>query len=175
MEHEDFQARFLRLFSRAPAGLVRDHRFLALAPARADWADTGLELHPGDRATVLALAGLHAAAIAGHRFQAMMRVGPAGPVFCGGGPTHSILASKPGTLHFSASPIEDGGVAPASLSLVAVRWRTPALEGLRSLANGGDVGGLVREEIGRLCDPRDASALRSARPARRTPRSARGL
>lgn len=165
MEHEEFQGRFLRLFSRAPAGLVQDHRFLELAPASADWVDTGLALHPGDRATLLALGHTRAStAFPEIRFQALLRVGLSGPVFSGGSPTHSIVASKPGTLQFALSLLDDRSLPPGRVSGVAIRWRTPALKGLRHLANGGDVGGLVCKEIVRLCDPADR-AYRWARPA----------
>jgi hypothetical protein len=147
--------------------VVQGHRFLELAHASGIWADTGLELDRGERATVLAHAVLRAAAtLPACGFQVLMQIGQAGPVLAGGGRTHSVIASRPGALRFAVRLEEDGGTPPPGVSMVAIRWRTPALQGLRALANGGDVAGLVRTEIGRLCNPRAVSAQRAVRGMR---------
>lgn len=149
MTHEEFKERFTRLFAKVPRGVVEDYRFVEL-PAVAAWVNTGLLLGPGQRATALALAGGKAPA-----FQAWLRMDASGEALSGGRHTHSIVTAKAGALHMSARMANDAPGLPAmeAISVVAIRWTKAPLRCLRYVAGAGDVEGLVRSEIERLCNP----------------------
>lgn len=180
MAHEEFRDRFVRLFRKVPVGLVEDYRFVELPAVFLHWTPTGLPLEAGSRATAMALCRVEVPRRPGIRpeafFQTRLRLGSTGTIFCGGRNTHSLVAPRAGELHVAVClPGEDSAQqnpgAPAAdrnriagiISIVAVRWKDAPLRSLRYLANAGDVQGLVRAEIWRLCNPVDAPEGR--RPA----------
>lgn len=178
MAHEEFRDRFVRLFRKAPAGLVEDYRFVELPAVFLRWTPTGLALEAGNRATAMALCRVEAPQRPGIGpqafFQTWMRLGPTGTIFCGGRNTHSLAAPKAGELHVAVfmpgeksarqagtgEPSADRSRIAGIISIVAVRWKEAPLRSLRYLADAGDVRGLVRAEIGRLCNPVDATEVR---------------
>lgn len=161
-----FRERITRLLRKAPTDCFKAYGFAQCTPAT--WIFAGVDIRAGDRATALAARPTDA----GHHFspppRLSMRVGPRGSIIQGARNTHSIVASGNGPLEVSvdvparrqvpkAGP-GNGGPPPAPTAIVAIVWRESALRGLRALANYGDVDGLVRDEINRLCNPAEARA-----------------
>jgi hypothetical protein len=141
----------MRLLAKAPRGIVDHHCVVEPRPDGA-WKPTGLQVRPGHRATALAARGSTG-------FPVLLRVGDAGEILCGGLHTHSIVAAAHGELQVAvrappAPPAGDGG----HISVAAIRWTRPPLECLRCVVDAGDVLGLVRCEIERLCEPARARA-----------------
>jgi hypothetical protein len=158
----EFRERFMRLLARTPAGVFKRYGFAVCRPG--DWAFAGVEIEAGDRATAMA-----APVDAPGPLQVRLRVGPDGTVMHGARNTHSLVASRAGALevaiHLPSSPLlqpamDDPGPAPAAIVL-AIIWRESALRGLRHLASAGDVQGLVRDEINRLCNPAEDYVARN--------------
>ncbi|HWA13755.1 MAG TPA: hypothetical protein VHA15_11730 [Burkholderiales bacterium] len=145
MTHQEFAERFTRLLAKAPRGIVDQHCIVALQAGEA-WEWTGMKVRPGHRATALAAgdcAGLHV----------LLRVGACGETLSGGWPTHSILAATHGELQVAARVPQSSMPAGRCISVAAIRWTRPPLECLRGVLDAGDVQGLLRCEIERLCEP----------------------
>jgi hypothetical protein len=145
MTHQEFAERFTRLLAKAPRGIVDQHCVVALGAGEA-WAMTGMKLQPGHRATALAAGegtGLHV----------LLRVGASGEILSGGLHTHSILAATHGELQVAARAPRTSTRAGGCISVAAIRWTRPPLECLRCVLDAGDVQGLLRCEIERLCEP----------------------
>lgn len=168
---EEFRDQFSRLLKKAPDGVVGEYHFVDCPADRACWTKTGIELEAGARVTTMAICHLNesrkSGACAGMLFQLGMRVGSTEMIFHGGRNTRSFVTPESGKLHVAVCPpadssaerarltmpVEDGSHAGETISIVAIRWKDSSLRGLRHLANIGDVQGLVRTEIDRLCNP----------------------
>jgi len=168
-----FQDRFRRLLGKAASKAFRAYGFAeCLSEA---WTAAGVEVEAGERATVLAAWGTGAARGPSSPPRFSMRVGESGFAIQGACNTHSIVAPRAGSLEVAIDPpagrqdppfaMEGPWPMPAPAIIVAIVWRESALRGLRYVANAGDVDGLVRNEIGRLCNPAGFRAARS-RPGR---------
>jgi hypothetical protein len=158
----EFRERFLRLLARTPAAAFKRHGFAVCRPG--DWVFAGVEVEAGDRATAMA-----APLDAPGPLQVRLRLGPDGTAIHGARNTHSLVAPRAGALEvaiqLAASPnlqpaVNDPGLSPAAI-VVAIVWKESALRGLRHLAGAGDVQGLVRDEINRLCNPAEDYVARN--------------
>lgn len=167
----EFRERITRLLRKVSTDCFKAYGFAHCAPAT--WIFAGVDIRAGDRATALAAWPTDAAPLFSSPPRLAMRVGGRGSIIQGARNTHSIVASGNGPLEVSidvppprqaleAGPV-NGSPPPAAAVIVAVVWRESALRGLRALANYGDVDGLVREEINRLCNP--AAARTPAHPS----------
>jgi hypothetical protein len=147
-----FRERFTRLLRRSAPGAFSACGFTECRGGR--WAFAGVALEAGDRAT--ALAAWPGIGNAEHEFpvQLSMRVGPQSIAAHGTQHTLSIVAPRGGPLEVAINATEEHPEAlPMTVVVAAVVWRASALRGLRYLASAGDVDGLVRDEIQRLCNP----------------------
>ncbi|MBI3529130.1 MAG: hypothetical protein HY067_14320 [Betaproteobacteria bacterium] len=173
LTHEEFRNRLTRLFKKAPDGVVKECCFLDFPASRPPWYQTDMGVQAGDRVTTMAIARTYLSrapdAWIGSHFQLWMRVGAKGAILRGTGNTHSFVAMESGELRLAsyfpdessdqagrlATLLEICSQVTGDLSIVVVRWNGSSLRGLRALANFGDVQGLVRTEINRLCNPVD--------------------
>lgn len=157
----EFRERITRLLRKASTNCFKAYGFAQCPPAT--WVFAGVDIRVGDRTTALAAWSTNAAPNFSSPPRLSMRVGPRGSIIQAARNTHSIVASGNGPLEVSidvpapqqlreAGP-GNGGPRLAAAGIIAIVWRESALRGLRSLANSGDVDGLVREEINRLCNP----------------------
>jgi hypothetical protein len=165
----EFRERFMRLFRKTMPETIKAYGFTECMPAA--WTFAGVELGEGDRATALAALLMDGTPVHPSPAWLCMRVGPHGTVIQGTGHTHSIVAPRAGpmevAMHVPAprrplpahrSDTEEHHSAPVVAAIVAIVWRESALRGLRDLASAGDVDGLVRIEINRLCNPAEGRA-----------------
>jgi hypothetical protein len=187
---EEFRDRFSRLLNKAPDGVIRECHFVDCAAEHACWTTTGIELEAGARMTAMMVCHTGASWIPGawsaRRIQFRARVGSTEMIFHSGRNTHSFVAPESGKLHVAIWPPDDDSPDPTSripsaddctragltISMAIIKWKESSLRGLRYLASIGDVQGLVRTEIERLCDPVDAAEGRppaSAVPPRNPP------
>jgi hypothetical protein len=122
-----------------PAGLVAGHSFLRLPPGNPPWHDSGLELAPGDQATVLAAGRVYLSRAldvwVGPALRLWCRLGD-GPVFRGTRPTNTFTAERGGRLmlgsRFPGEWLDPAGNrcaegrefagARGELSVLVLRW-----------------------------------------------------
>jgi hypothetical protein len=167
---QEFRTRFATLLRQAEA-TIRDYAFLDIPCDREPWLDTGIDLVAGDRVTTFATGEtlLKGTEIRfGADFQFWCRIGPAGEIFRGTRASHSFTAEAAGRLYVAsyfpgewatrtgtlATPADVYAQAEGSLAALVIRWRVEApIEGLKKLAEPGDVAGLIAGEIDRLSAP----------------------
>jgi hypothetical protein len=160
----ELRARFTRLLARAAPEAFKAYGFVECRPA--EWNFAGVTVEAGDRATAMAALFAGGLPVRIPSARLCMRVEPDGATIDARGGTHSIVAARAGRVEVSIQVPVSGEHAPGRLPcaeekdfarpvafIVTVVWRTSALRGLRYLASAGDVDGLVRDEIHRLCNP----------------------
>lgn len=154
----ELRQRFDRLMARTRPDAVKAY---AVVEYRSDgWAGAGVEVQAGDRATAMvAFPGMPARPPSARLH---MRVGTDGTPVDARGRTHSIVASRTGAIEV-ALDAPSGNALAGSAVILTIVWQESALRGLRYVAGAGDIDGLVREEIHRLCDPADAQAAAQRR------------
>lgn len=165
----EFQAQFEALLD-GVADQLRDHAFFRLPSDAPPWFDSGIDLDAGERITAFVAGKTRLKGTDlwfGADFQVWFRIGPAGEAFRGTRASHSFSPERPGRLYLAtyfpgewasrdgklAVPPEAYGQAEGELAVLVLRWRGEPLEGLRRLAEAGDVAGLVAAEIDRLSHP----------------------
>jgi hypothetical protein len=154
-----------------PAGLVAGHAFLRLPAGDPPWHDSGLQLAPGDRVTVLSAGHVYLSRLldirAGAALRLWCRVG-AGTVFRGARPTNTFTAGDAGRLmlgsRFPGEWLDPLGSrcaqgpefarASGELSVLVLRWSGGAdLEALfRGFGAQAGTPDLVRAEARRLVE-----------------------
>jgi hypothetical protein len=161
-----FLAAWRERLARLPPGLVKRHALVAVPVDRPPWTDTGLELAPGECATIFGAgrAVLSRALDLWTRpqFQLWARVGEAGPIFNGTRDSHSFVAERRGRLWLGSHVPGQWGDPSGRVStdLRAYRrvrgglaaavlvWDAPSIEaGLEALVAAGDVAGLASAEL----------------------------
>lgn len=149
----ELRQRFARLMARTRPGAYKAHAVVEYQSG--GWTGAGVEVQVGDRATALvAFPGMLARQPS---VRLHMRVGADGTPVDAKGRTHSIVASRRGAVEV-ALDVPPGNALAGSVVILTIVWQESALRGLRYVAGAGDIDGLVREEIHRLCDPADAQA-----------------
>ncbi len=170
MDPAEFRSQFKALLRELPGGRVYDHDFFRIPSHVPPWYDTFFDVCVGDRLTSFAIGGteLRGTPIRlAPFFQLWFRIGENGEIFRGTRDAHSFRADRSGRLYLcSYFPGEwetrTGGLrtpdsvyegATGGLDVLLVRWACEPLEGLRALAEVGDVCGLVATEIDRMTSP----------------------
>jgi hypothetical protein len=163
----------------AAADQIAEAAFIDLPPSRMPWTSTDMVLEDGDEVTLLSVGRLWLSRgldiWVGPQFQIWGRVGETGEVFNGTRESMAVTASDTGT---TGGRLYLGGQLPGQFSektgrmmpdlnayegadgeftVLAIRWRTSAAEGLAAMAaagpEAGDVNGLVANEAARLASP----------------------
>lgn len=163
----EFSERFRHLLGRTAPEAIKAYGFVRCQAA--GWVRAGVAMEAGDRATALAAWPAEAVPVSRPPLQLSMRVGMRGVALQGRCNTHSIVAPGSGPLEVlidMPARAQDYHPAPPAAMVVAIVWRASALRGLRFVANAGDVDGLVRDEINRLCNPAAAPATPARDDAR---------
>jgi len=171
---EDFRAQAQPLID-AAAEHIADAAFIDLPPSRMPWTTSDMVLADGDAVTLLSVGRLWLSRgldiWVGPQFQVWGRIGETGEVFNGSRETMTVTASGTGA---TGGRLYLGGQFPGQFSdrqgrmmpdlnayagadgeftVLAIRWRGSAAEGLAAMAAAGDVVGLVAQEQARLGAP----------------------
>ncbi|MGD1933328.1 MAG: DUF3047 domain-containing protein [Candidatus Phaeomarinobacter sp.] len=163
----------------AAADQIAEAAFIDLPPSRMPWTSTDIVLEDGDEVTLLSVGRLWLSRgldiWVGPQFQVWGRVGETGNVFNGTRESMTVKASDTGA---TGGRLYLGGQFPGQFSektgrmmpdlnayegadgeftVLAIRWRTSAADGLAAMAaagpEAGDVNGLVAKETARLAAP----------------------
>jgi len=149
-----FRAELEPWLAALPAGLVSGHSFLRLPPGNPPWHDSGLELAPGDQATVLAAGRVYLSRAldvwVSPALRLWCRLGD-GPVFRGTRPTNTFTADRDGRLMLGAASRASGWIRSA-----AAARRAGSSRGHRRAVGTGPAVGSWRGR--RLAVPRTRSA-----------------
>ena len=167
----EFRTRFSELLAKAPAEVLRTHRFFSLPANLPPWFDTGLDLNAGESVSVFAIGRTYLShdlnLWLNPDMQLWFRVGELGNVFRGTRYSHTFLVHEPGRLFLGnyfpgewttrtgATAVGtdsyrqmDGGIL-----VLVVRWAVQPSEGLKRLVALGDVASLMALEIERPENP----------------------
>ena len=164
-----FEAQFKALLAQAPAGTIKDFHFIQVPSNQPPWLDTGIDFAAGDRVSTFAFGttALKDTTIAfPAALQVWSRIGDDGKIFRGARASNSYRVEKGGRLYAGTSfpgefasptgalavPPETYRMAEGVLNFLVVRWQTEPLDGLKRLAQSGDVKGMVAEEIDRFAN-----------------------
>lgn len=178
MSGDDFRAQAQPLID-AAAEHIAEAAFIDLPPSRMPWTSTDMVLEDGDNVTLLSVGRLWLSRgldiWVGPQFQVWGRIGETGEVFNGSRESMTVTASGTGA---TGGRLYLGGQFPGQFSdrqgrvmpdlnayehadgeftVLAIRWRGSAADGLAAMAQSGaqagDVGGLVAGEQDRLEKP----------------------
>jgi len=174
MSGDDFRVQAQPLID-AAADQIAEAAFIDLPPSRMPWTSTDMVLEDGDEVTLLSVGRLWLSRgldiWVGPQFQVWGRVGETGEVFNGTRESMTVTAADTGT---TGGRLYLGGQFPGQFSektgrmmpdlnayegadgeftVLAIRWRTSAAEGLAAMAAAGDVNGLVASEVAWLAAP----------------------
>jgi len=149
-----------------PAGVVKRHVLVAVPVDRPPWTDTGLDLAPGECATIFGAGRAWVSRALDlwtrPQFQLWARVGDAGPIFNGTRDSHSFTAERAGRLslgtHFPGQWGDPSGRVSTDLrayrrvrgglAAAVLVWDGASIEaGLEALVATGDVDGLAAREL----------------------------
>lgn len=167
LAEDDFRKGFAALLAQVPAGLIAQHRFFNLPGNQPPWLDSGIACAAGERLSLFVNGRIwmsREADIWLHpHLWAWYRIGPDGEVFRGMRSSHSFTVEQPGNLFLGGSFPGEWATPQGDLAstqaypqieggaqVLVVRWQADPLEGLRVIAQTGDVGGLIACEIDRL-------------------------
>ncbi|MEO0830484.1 MAG: DUF3047 domain-containing protein [Pseudomonadota bacterium] len=174
MSSDDFRAQAQPLID-AAAEHISEAAFIDLPPSRMPWTSTDIVLEDGNQVTLLSVGRLWLSRgldiWVGPQFQVWGRVGETGEVFNGTRESMTVTASNTGA---TGGRLYLGGQFPGQFSektgrmmpdlnayegadgeftVLAIRWRGSAADGLAAMARSGDVNGLVTAERDRLEQP----------------------
>ncbi len=156
------------LLRQAPAGLVREHRWVEMPAWEPPWVDSGVELDAGDQATILACGRVYVAKAldvwAPPSLQLWSRIGEKGWIESATRDSHSVTAQHRGRLYFGNYLPNDwvsreGATlhgpevfrgAQGGMTILVIVWNAAAADGLRALLRCGDVNGALAGELDRL-------------------------
>lgn len=164
---DEFKVGVANLLKALPSGVLRDSFLLTIPCDQRPWLDTGIDLAAGEQFTTFAhgktlLKGMELCFSA--NFQLWFRIGAEGEIFRGTRDSHSFSADRPGRLYLSSyfpgewanktgelsTPDQVYQLASGVFTVVLLRWLDSAMAGLRSLAEQGEVDGIVASELQRL-------------------------
>ncbi|MFA6164660.1 MAG: DUF3047 domain-containing protein [Methylobacter sp.] len=166
----DFKLRFTDLLGNVAEDVIYEHRFFELPSDQKPWFDTGLDVEAGDSLTSFAAGKTRFKDLPitlEPNFQLWFRIGQDGEIFRGTRDSHSFTAEQSGRLYLAsyfpgewadktgelATPDEVYDMVTGNLALLLIRWQGDTLDGLKCLANHGDVNNLIAMEIDRLVSP----------------------
>lgn len=181
MSSEQFRTQAQPLID-AAAAQIAEAAFIDLPPARMPWTSTDIVLEDGDEVTLLSVGRLWLSRgldiWVGPQFQVWGRIGETGEVFNGSRETMTVRASKTdatgGRLYLGGQfpgqfSDKQGRMLPdlnayegadGEFTVLAIRWRGSAADGLAAMASGGaagsasgEVSALVAAERQRLAEP----------------------
>ncbi|MGZ5031430.1 MAG: DUF3047 domain-containing protein [Methylobacter sp.] len=170
MNIEEFKSSFNQLLADVGIGVIYEHRFFDVPSDQKPWIDTGLDIEAGSRYTSFAAGQTRFKDLPitlEPNFQLWFRIGKKGEIFRGTRDSHSFTAAQSGRLYLAsyfpgewtsktgelATPDEAYTMVTGNLVVLLVRWQGDTLEGLKSLAECGDVNNLVAMEIDRMASP----------------------
>ncbi len=174
MSSEEFRAHAQKLIDAAADHIV-EAAFVDLPPSRMPWTSSDIVLEAGDQVTLLSVGRLYLSRPldiwVGPQFQVWGRIGETGEIFNGTGDTMTVTA---GAIDETGGRLYLGGQFPGQFSdrqgrlipdlnayknsdgeftVLVIRWRGDAADGLAAMAKAGDVAGLVDQERARLVEP----------------------
>jgi len=169
----EFRATLDPWLASLPPGLCTGHAFHWLPATQPPWFDTGIDLEPGERVTVLADGRVFLSRAldiwVGPAFQLWCRVGEHGPVFRGTRATNTFTAGERGRLWLASyfpgewadpsgrlgTPAEGYAQVSGGMSVLAVKWArgTDVHQLFRDFARDTRVPGLVLAEAERFDQP----------------------
>jgi len=162
---------------------IAEAAFIDLPPSRMPWTATDMMLEDGDEVTLLSVGRLWLSRgldiWVGPQFQVWGRIGETGEVFNGARETMTVTAAGTGAGTSSGTGATGGRLylggqfpgqfsdtqgrmlpglnayagADGAFTVLAIRWRRGAADGLAAMATAGDVAGLVATERARLAQP----------------------
>jgi Protein of unknown function (DUF3047) len=164
-----FQAQFRALLAQAPAGTIKDYRFVRMPSNQAPWLDTGIDLEHDDRVSTFSIGttSLKGTPISfPTALQVWCRIGETGEIFRGPRASNTFKVVHGGRLYMGtmfpgefasrtgalSTPQEAYDMAEGDLTVLVVRWRSDPLEALKQIAASGDVNGLIAMEIDRFAN-----------------------
>ncbi|MGR9014506.1 MAG: DUF3047 domain-containing protein, partial [Gammaproteobacteria bacterium] len=166
----EFKSRFTELLGNVTQGVSYDQRFFDLPCNQKPWFDTGLDVKAGDSFSSFA-AGLTQVKdlpiTLEPNFQLWFRIDQDGEIFRGTRDSHSFTAEQPGRLYLASyfpgewssktgdliTPDEAYDMVTGNMAVLLIRWQGNTLDGLKSLAEHGDVNNMIAMEIDRLVSP----------------------
>ena len=166
----EFKSRFRELLGKVAKGVVYEYHFFELPSEQKPWIDTGLDVEAGDNITSFAAGQTRFKDLPitlEPNFQLWFRIGRDGEIFRGTRDSHSFTVAQPGRLYLASyfpgewssktgeltTPDEVYNMVTGNLAVLLIRWQVDTLDGLKSLAENGDVDNLIAMEIDRLVSP----------------------
>jgi hypothetical protein len=170
MNIDEFKSGFNNLLGNIAGNAISEHRFFELPSNRKPWFDTGLDVETGDSFTSFSAGQTQLKDLPitlEPNFQLWFRIGKEGEIFRGTRDSHSFTAGQSGRLYLASyfpgewasktgelvTPDEVYDMVTGSLAVLLIRWQVNTLDGLKALAECGDVNNLVAMEIDRLVSP----------------------
>lgn len=170
MNAVEFKPRFKELLGNVAKDIIHDHHFFDIPSGQKPWLDTGLDVEAGSRLTSFAAGQTRFKDLPitlEPNFQLWFRIGQDGEIFRGTRDSHSFTAEQSGRLYLAsyfpgewadktgklATPDEIYAMVTGNFEVLLIRWLGNTLDGLKSLAELGDVNGLIAMEIDRLVAP----------------------
>ncbi|MGZ4996171.1 MAG: DUF3047 domain-containing protein [Methylobacter sp.] len=173
MDIIEFKSRFIELLDEVAKGVIYEHRLFELPSEQKPWLDTGLDVETGDNFSAFAAGQTQFKDLPitlEPNFQLWFRIGRDGEIFRGTRNSHSFTVEQSGRLYLASyfpgewadktgklvTPDEVYAMVTGNLAVLLIRWQSDTLEGLKTLAENGDVGNLITKEIDRLVSPVNA-------------------
>jgi len=170
MDIIEFKSRFMELLDEVAKGVIYEHRLFELPSEQKPWLDTGLDVETGDNFSSFAAGQTQFKDLPitlEPNFQLWFRIGQDGEIFRGTRNSHSFTVEQPGRLYLASyfpgewadktgklvTPDEVYDMVTGNLAVLLIRWQSDMLEGLKTLAENGDVDNLITKEIDRLVSP----------------------
>lgn len=170
MDTIQFKSRFTKLLDNVAADVIYEHRLFELPSEQKPWFDTGIDVEAGENLTSFAAGQTQFKDLPitmEPNFQLWFRIGQKGEIFRGTRDSHSFTVEQPGRLYLAsyypgewadktgnlATPDEVYGMVTGNLAVLLIRWQINTLDGLKTLAENGDVDNLIAMEIDRLVSP----------------------
>jgi len=170
MNIDEFKSGFNNLLDNIAEDMISEHRFFELPSSQKPWFDTGLDVEIGDSFTSFAAGQTQFKDLPitlEPNFQLWFRIGQDGEIFRGTRDSHSFTAEQSGRLYLASyfpgewssktgdlvTPDGVYDMVTGNLAVLLIRWQGNALNGLKTLAETGDVNNLIAMEIDRLVSP----------------------
>ncbi|MGZ4954725.1 MAG: DUF3047 domain-containing protein [Methylobacter sp.] len=170
MDIIEFKSRFIELLDKVAKGVIYEHRLFELPSEQKPWVDTGLDVEAGDSFSSFAAGQTRFKDLPitlEPNFQLWFRIGRDGEIFRSTRDSHSFTVEQPGRLYLASyfpgewasktgeqvTPDEAYDMVTGNLAVLLIRWQGNTLDGLKTLAENGDVDNLIAKEIDRLVSP----------------------
>jgi hypothetical protein len=170
MDTIEFKSRFRELLDNVAKNVICERHFFELPSEQKPWQDTGLDIEEGDNITSFAAGQTvfkDLPITLEPSFQLWFRIGRNGEIFRGTRNSHSFTAEQSGRLYLASyfpgewstktgdlvTPDEVYEAVTGNLNVLLIRWRGNHLDGLKTLAETGDVDNMIAQEINRLVSP----------------------